>query len=362
MDRKDCRSPLLSLIVRAPNSNCFIQASPFTELFQQWRILIRMTDIQDGGSDHSHPAMIGTVACMTTTTTRGHLAVQDPSRTVKVPELQTSQQQDHTLHVVEIVANLIFMANKDRPRSPRRAAADRRHDYPRDRDSGPGSRGYGRDDYRRRDSRSPPRSNCFIQASPFTELFQQWRILIRMTDIQDGGSDHSHPAMIGTVACMTTTTTRGHLAVQDPSRTVKVPELQTSQQQDHTLHVVEIVANLIFMANKDRPRSPRRAAADRRHDYPRDRDSGPGSRGYGRDDYRRRDSRSPPRRGRQQYKDRDREGYRSGSHSRSRSPRRGQPHIGNESREVMMEGFPVDMTEDDVRFRNLSASDRMFVL
>ncbi|CAG7915692.1 unnamed protein product [Penicillium olsonii] len=102
------------------------------------------------------------------------------------------------------------------------------------------------------------------------------------------------------------------------------------------------------MANKDRPRSPRRAAADRRHDYPRDRDSGPGSRGYGRDDYRRRDSRSPPRRGRQQYKDRDREGYRSGSHSRSRSPRRGQPHIGNESREVMMEGFPVDMTEDDI--------------
>ncbi|CAG8936531.1 unnamed protein product [Penicillium salamii] len=100
--------------------------------------------------------------------------------------------------------------------------------------------------------------------------------------------------------------------------------------------------------NKDRPRSPRRPAADRRHDYPRDRDPGPGFRGYGRDDYRRRDSRSPPRRGRHSYKDRDREGYRSGSHSRSRSPRRGQPHPGNESREVMMEGFPLDMTEDDI--------------
>ncbi|PWY68519.1 hypothetical protein BO94DRAFT_560923 [Aspergillus sclerotioniger CBS 115572] len=76
-----------------------------------------------------------------------------------------------------------------------------------------------------------------------------------------------------------------------------------------------------------------------------------------RDDYRRH-SRSPPRRGRPAYKDRDREGYRSPGYrsrsrsysaSRSRSPRRSrQPHFGHESREVMMDGLPVDMVEEDI--------------
>jgi hypothetical protein len=111
------------------------------------------------------------------------------------------------------------------------------------------------------------------------------------------------------------------------------------------------VANLILiqLGNKDRSRSPpRRPAIDRRHERSRDPESAAGYRGQGRDDYRRRNSRSPDRRGRQTYRDRDHEGYRSGSHSRSRSPRRGQSNIGFESREVMMEGFPVDMTEDDV--------------
>ncbi|KAJ5918335.1 G-patch domain protein [Penicillium verhagenii] len=68
-------------------------------------------------------------------------------------------------------------------------------------------------------------------------------------------------------------------------------------------------------------------------------------------------SRSPPRRGRQSYRDRDREGYESPDYSRnrnrdldfsrSRSPQ-SQPHFGQESREIMMEGFPADMTEDDI--------------
>ncbi|CEL08085.1 Putative Rna-binding protein [Aspergillus calidoustus] len=98
---------------------------------------------------------------------------------------------------------------------------------------------------------------------------------------------------------------------------------------------------------------PRGPAADRRHEYPRDH-SGSGSRylSRDRDDFRRRPSRSPPRRSRGGYRDRDREGYksrsRSRSYSRSRSPRRDRPHYGQESREVMMDGLPVDMTEEDI--------------
>ncbi|EEQ35593.1 RNA-binding protein [Microsporum canis CBS 113480] len=99
----------------------------------------------------------------------------------------------------------------------------------------------------------------------------------------------------------------------------------------------------------------------------------------GREPYRQ-SSRSPPRyyRGRDAgYRDRDREGYRSPpsydmrysrsrSHSRTRSRTRSRSrsysrsrskgrrharplrHYGTESREIMMEGLPVDMTEEDV--------------
>ncbi|KAJ5857033.1 hypothetical protein N7455_007927 [Penicillium solitum] len=100
----------------------------------------------------------------------------------------------------------------------------------------------------------------------------------------------------------------------------------------------------------DRARSPRRLAADSRLEYSRDRESGQGYRSHDRDDYRRRNSRSSPHRGRHAYKDRDREGYRSasGNPSRSRSPRRGQPHMGQVSREVMMDGLPADMAEEHV--------------
>ena len=117
---------------------------------------------------------------------------------------------------------------------------------------------------------------------------------------------------------------------------------------------------------------PRGPAADRR---PNNSGDGPPSgpremrqdrQGRGRGDPRR-TSPSPPRRarGRSGYRDRDREGYRSPkygsrsrsvspsysrSRSRSRSPRgRRPPHYGPESREVMMEGLPMDMKEDDVR-------------
>ncbi|KAE8355146.1 hypothetical protein BDV28DRAFT_129586 [Aspergillus coremiiformis] len=107
----------------------------------------------------------------------------------------------------------------------------------------------------------------------------------------------------------------------------------------------------------DRSRSPPRGPiSDRRHDYSRDApDARPRFRSRDRDEYRRRSSRSPPpRRGRLAYRDRDREGYRSPgfrsrsrSHSRSRSPRRNR-HYGQESREVMMDGLPVDMAEEDI--------------
>ncbi|PGH00049.1 hypothetical protein AJ79_08320 [Helicocarpus griseus UAMH5409] len=110
---------------------------------------------------------------------------------------------------------------------------------------------------------------------------------------------------------------------------------------------------------------PRGPAAGRRYpdgDYPMIRDSRPDYRPRERDEYRR-PSRSPPRRrGRSTYRDRDREGYRSPIYdSRSRSYSRGRsrsrsrsqrgphrPYYGQESREVMMEGLPVDMNEDDI--------------
>ncbi|KAJ5816297.1 hypothetical protein N7447_008530 [Penicillium robsamsonii] len=90
---------------------------------------------------------------------------------------------------------------------------------------------------------------------------------------------------------------------------------------------------------------PGRLAADSRLEYPRDRESGQGYRSNDRDDYRRRDSRSSPHRGRNTYKDRDREGYRSGSGNRSRSR---QSNMVQVSREIMMEGLPVNITENDI--------------
>ena len=123
---------------------------------------------------------------------------------------------------------------------------------------------------------------------------------------------------------------------------------------------------------------PRGPAVDRRYggdshggggrEYSRERDSRREYQALDRDDYPRHSSRSPqpPRRGRTGYRDRDREDYRSPSydnHSRSysrshsrpnsRNRSRGQrsgrgPYYGQESREIMMEGLPVDMVEDDV--------------
>ncbi|KAL1968131.1 hypothetical protein VTN77DRAFT_2262 [Rasamsonia byssochlamydoides] len=110
-----------------------------------------------------------------------------------------------------------------------------------------------------------------------------------------------------------------------------------------------------YVSPGDHSRTPAR-----RRDFSGDRDSRVDYRGRDRDDYRRRPSRSPPpRRGRTGYRDRDREGYRSPSRSRSysrsrsrsrsRSPRRGRSsHHGQESKEVIMEGLPVDMVEEDI--------------
>ncbi|OJJ99950.1 hypothetical protein ASPACDRAFT_78874 [Aspergillus aculeatus ATCC 16872] len=130
----------------------------------------------------------------------------------------------------------------------------------------------------------------------------------------------------------------------------------------------------------DLPHSPPQGpASERRGDYTKDRpNSRPRYRSRDRDDYRRRSSRSPPpRRGRPAYRDRDREGYRSPgygsrsrsySRSRSRSPRRGRhSHYGQESREVMMDGLPVDMVEEDItdelkEFYNVDGLDDVRVI
>lgn len=132
--------------------------------------------------------------------------------------------------------------------------------------------------------------------------------------------------------------------------------LYTPSSQDQFLQLMELwLTWLSFESmNKDRARSPRRLAADSRLEYSRDRESGQGYRSHDRDDYRRRNSRSSPHRGRHAYKDRDREGYRSasGNPSRSRSPRRGQPHMGQVSREVMMDGLPADMAEEHVSYQH----------
>lgn len=75
-------------------------------------------------------------------------------------------------------------------------------------------------------------------------------------------------------------------------------------------------------------------------------------RNQGYDTYRH--GRSPSPRGRNGgYRDRDREGYRSSgydSRSRSPSPRRDKaPYYGGPpSREVILEGLPLEMTEEDV--------------
>ncbi|KAI4253077.1 MAG: hypothetical protein LQ352_003921 [Teloschistes flavicans] len=86
-------------------------------------------------------------------------------------------------------------------------------------------------------------------------------------------------------------------------------------------------------------------------------------RGY--NDYWRDRPRSPDAR-RRGYVDRDREGYRSPgyngrsrSRSRSRSPQRRDrsPYFGGPpSREVIMEGIPLDISEEDVRHHSLAHS------
>lgn len=114
------------------------------------------------------------------------------------------------------------------------------------------------------------------------------------------------------------------------------------------------------MALEDRYKASRdRNGADNR-DFSNSQDQNPTvERGHpkGYDNYRRGRSPSPRGQGRRGYLDRDREDYRSppyGSRSRSRSlsrsPRRGRsPYYGGPpSREVILEGLPLDMVEDDV--------------
>lgn len=93
---------------------------------------------------------------------------------------------------------------------------------------------------------------------------------------------------------------------------------------------------------KDRPRSPPPWSADRRDERPGNQGARPQYRSRERDEHRRQRSRSPPRRDGQGYRDRDRVGY------RSPSPHHSQPRFGKESKEVMMDGLPLDMGEDDV--------------
>ena len=71
--------------------------------------------------------------------------------------------------------------------------------------------------------------------------------------------------------------------------------------------------------------------------------------------------RTPSPRPRGGYRDRDREGYRSSaqnSRSRSQSPRRERsPYYGGPpSREIMMDGLPLDMVEEDVGLPNTKIS------
>lgn len=111
-------------------------------------------------------------------------------------------------------------------------------------------------------------------------------------------------------------------------------------------------ALLLIMASQERHRSsrderimPSETSSNVREWAQRDRNQG-----Y--DTYRR--GRSPSPRGRNGgYRDRDREGYRSSgydSRSRSPSPRRDKvPYYGGPpSREVILEGLPLEMTEEDV--------------
>ena len=115
---------------------------------------------------------------------------------------------------------------------------------------------------------------------------------------------------------------------------------------------------VLMLACKDRSRTPPRQASGRYHH--------PDSRDWDRMDRKERGApwdydnhlrgRSPRRYNQHEaYVDRDREGYRSSdydSRSRSRSPRRRRsrsPYYGGPpSREVMMDGLPLDMFEEDV--------------
>lgn len=120
------------------------------------------------------------------------------------------------------------------------------------------------------------------------------------------------------------------------------------------------LAPLLIVALEDRYKASRnRNEADLR-DFPSSRDQNiPTDRdnSNSHDNYRRGRSPSPRGQGRRGYRDRDREEYRSPPYrsrsrtrSPSRSPRRGRsPYYGGPpSREVILEGLPLDMVEDDV--------------
>ncbi|MCJ1302592.1 hypothetical protein MMC08_005396 [Hypocenomyce scalaris] len=95
-------------------------------------------------------------------------------------------------------------------------------------------------------------------------------------------------------------------------------------------------------------RSPNNTAGRREWDVRRERDNA-----QDHDDYNRGRPMSSRRGEKAGYRDRDREGYRSPryySRSRSGSPRRDRSPFygGPPSREVMLEGIPLEMVEDDV--------------
>ncbi|KAJ5632798.1 G-patch domain protein [Penicillium lividum] len=99
------------------------------------------------------------------------------------------------------------------------------------------------------------------------------------------------------------------------------------------------------------PLCPKDQSRNHQPEYPDNQDT-MGKHTFNREKGQRR-SRSPTRRGRNSYRDRDREGYQSPGYSGNRSfsrsrSRHGQPQYGQESLDVMMEGFPADMTEEDV--------------
>lgn len=168
--------------------------------------------------------------------------------------------------------------------------------------------------------------------------------------------DHTPLATIGTTRCTTIALTPDLARLPADAPRMVVVTVRVRNSKDKSSLSAELLLILILRLKDLRRSPPRGPAADRRRDYSGDLDSRPRYRSRDRDDYRRRPSRSPPpRRGRPVYRDRDREGYRSPeydsrsrSYSRNRSHRQGRQPYGQESREVMMDGLPVEMVEEDV--------------